>query len=69
MTVNRRDLLSASALLLAGPLSLRLASTRTPAQRAPRATLPPYDSWCRITIGTEPEVDAFLQALRASVHG
>ncbi len=29
----------------------------------------PYDSWCRITIGTEPEVDAFLQALRASVHG
>ena len=29
----------------------------------------PYDSWCRITIGTEPEVEAFLQALRASVHG
>jgi histidinol-phosphate aminotransferase len=28
---------------------------------------PPYDSWCRITIGTEPEVDAFLKALRASV--
>ena len=23
----------------------------------------PYDSWCRITIGTEPEVDAFLAAL------
>jgi histidinol-phosphate/aromatic aminotransferase/cobyric acid decarboxylase-like protein len=28
---------------------------------------PPYDSWCRITIGTEPEVGSFLQALRASV--
>ena len=26
---------------------------------------PPYDSWCRITIGTEPEVEAFLGALRA----
>jgi len=25
---------------------------------------PPYDTWCRITIGTEPEVTAFLQALR-----
>jgi len=25
---------------------------------------PPYDRWCRITIGTEPEVTAFLQALR-----
>jgi histidinol-phosphate aminotransferase len=25
---------------------------------------PPYDSWCRITIGTEPEVTAFLGALR-----
>lgn len=25
----------------------------------------PYDSWCRITIGTEPEVDAFLNALPA----
>ena len=24
---------------------------------------PPYDSWCRITIGTEPEVAAFLHAL------
>jgi len=23
----------------------------------------PYDSWCRISIGTEPEVDAFLGAL------
>jgi histidinol-phosphate aminotransferase len=23
----------------------------------------PYDNWCRITIGTEPEVDAFLTAL------
>ena len=29
---------------------------------------PPYDSWCRITIGTEPEVKAFLAALRASVN-
>ena len=28
---------------------------------------PPYDSWCRITIGTEPEVAAFLKALPASV--
>jgi histidinol-phosphate aminotransferase len=25
----------------------------------------PFESWCRITIGTEPEVDAFLQGLRA----
>jgi histidinol-phosphate aminotransferase len=25
---------------------------------------PPYDRWCRITIGTEPEVTAFLEALR-----
>ena len=24
---------------------------------------PPYDTWCRITIGTEPEVAAFLDAL------
>ncbi len=24
----------------------------------------PYDSWCRITVGTEPEVAAFLAALR-----
>jgi len=24
----------------------------------------PYDTWCRITIGTEPEVTAFLGALR-----
>ncbi|HVO47478.1 MAG TPA: histidinol-phosphate transaminase [Steroidobacteraceae bacterium] len=26
---------------------------------------PPFENWCRITIGTEPEVDAFLQGLRA----
>jgi histidinol-phosphate aminotransferase len=26
---------------------------------------PPFDSWCRITVGTEPEVAAFLAALRA----
>jgi histidinol-phosphate aminotransferase len=26
---------------------------------------PPYDTWCRITIGTEPEVTVFLDALRA----
>jgi histidinol-phosphate aminotransferase len=26
---------------------------------------PPFDSWCRITIGTEPEVSAFLKSLRA----
>jgi histidinol-phosphate aminotransferase len=25
---------------------------------------PPFDSWCRITVGTEPEVAAFLAALR-----
>ena len=24
----------------------------------------PYESWCRITIGTEPEVTEFLKALR-----
>ena len=27
---------------------------------------PPYDNWCRITIGTEPEVTAFLGALHAT---
>jgi histidinol-phosphate aminotransferase len=26
---------------------------------------PPYSNWCRITIGTEPEVEAFIQGLRA----
>jgi histidinol-phosphate aminotransferase len=26
---------------------------------------PPYGDWCRITIGTEPEVEAFIQGLRA----
>jgi histidinol-phosphate aminotransferase len=26
---------------------------------------PPYDTWCRITIGTEPEVAVFLKELRA----
>jgi histidinol-phosphate aminotransferase len=26
---------------------------------------PPYNNWCRITIGTEPEVEAFIQGLRA----
>ena len=26
---------------------------------------PPYDNWCRITIGTEPETDAFLRGLQA----
>jgi len=26
---------------------------------------PPYERWCRITIGTEPEVEAFLDGLRA----
>jgi histidinol-phosphate aminotransferase len=25
---------------------------------------PPYENWCRITIGTEHEIDAFLEALR-----
>jgi len=25
---------------------------------------PPFDTWCRITIGTEPEVATFLRALR-----
>jgi len=28
---------------------------------------PPFDTWCRITIGTEPEVAAFLAALRTVV--
>jgi histidinol-phosphate aminotransferase len=28
---------------------------------------PPFATWCRITIGTEPEVTAFLQALHAIV--
>jgi histidinol-phosphate aminotransferase len=28
---------------------------------------PPYDTWCRITIGTESEVDAFLKALRTTL--
>lgn len=28
---------------------------------------PPYDTWCRITIGTEPEVVAFLEALRTVI--
>jgi histidinol-phosphate aminotransferase len=28
---------------------------------------PPFDSWCRITIGTEPEVATFIAALRESV--
>jgi histidinol-phosphate aminotransferase len=26
---------------------------------------PPYNNWCRITIGTEPETDAFLRGLQA----
>lgn len=26
---------------------------------------PPYNNWCRITIGTEPETDAFLRALQS----
>lgn len=26
---------------------------------------PPFENWCRITIGREPEVDAFITALRA----
>jgi histidinol-phosphate aminotransferase len=30
---------------------------------------PPFDNWCRITVGTEPEVAAFLAALRAVVRG
>ena len=30
---------------------------------------PPFDTWCRITIGTEPQVGAFLDALRAVVPG
>jgi len=28
---------------------------------------PPFDTWCRITIGTEPEVTAFLNALHAVI--
>ncbi len=30
---------------------------------------PPFDTWCRITIGTEPEVESFLGALRANLPG
>jgi histidinol-phosphate aminotransferase len=30
---------------------------------------PPFDTWCRITIGTEPEVTAFLSALHAVIPG
>ena len=30
---------------------------------------PPYENWCRITIGTEPEVTSFLAALRAVTGG
>jgi histidinol-phosphate aminotransferase len=26
---------------------------------------PPFDNWCRITVGTEPQVETFLAALRA----
>ena len=26
---------------------------------------PPYNNWCRITIGTEPETAAFIQGLQA----
>jgi len=29
----------------------------------------PYDRWCRITVGTEPEVSAFLRGLRAVAAG
>jgi histidinol-phosphate aminotransferase len=29
---------------------------------------PPFDSWCRVTIGTEPEVDSFLAALRSTTR-
>lgn len=29
----------------------------------------PFDTWCRITIGTEPEVSAFLEALRGVTSG
>jgi len=28
---------------------------------------PPFDTWCRITIGTEPQVAAFLEALHAVI--
>jgi histidinol-phosphate aminotransferase len=26
---------------------------------------PPYDNWCRVTIGTDPQVDAFIEGVRA----
>jgi len=26
---------------------------------------PPYENWCRITIGTDPQVDAFIEGVRA----
>jgi histidinol-phosphate aminotransferase len=26
---------------------------------------PPYENWCRVTIGTDPQIDAFIEGLRA----
>lgn len=26
---------------------------------------PPYDNWCRVTIGTDPQIDAFIEGLQA----
>jgi histidinol-phosphate/aromatic aminotransferase/cobyric acid decarboxylase-like protein len=26
---------------------------------------PPYENWCRITIGTDPQIDAFIEGVRA----
>jgi histidinol-phosphate aminotransferase len=26
---------------------------------------PPYENWCRVTIGTDPQIDAFIEGVRA----
>jgi histidinol-phosphate/aromatic aminotransferase/cobyric acid decarboxylase-like protein len=26
---------------------------------------PLYENWCRVTIGTEPQIDAFIEGVRA----
>jgi histidinol-phosphate aminotransferase len=29
---------------------------------------PPYENWCRVTIGTDPQINAFIEGVRAFVH-
>jgi histidinol-phosphate aminotransferase len=29
---------------------------------------PPYENWCRVTIGTDPQIDAFIEGVRAFAH-